>query len=137
MPNKLLKSFSEKYNVPMKQIEIFWEKAKDEYGENWEAVVGTVTKMVKNYKKTKSESNFSKTLKILEKKENKIETFIVLPSSTKTVKVYRQSNKTVLVDKKLLPDFDNITLEDKYGHRYRREIPLEQFSNNQYVYSMI
>lgn len=38
---------------------------------------------------------------------------------------YRQSNQTILVPTYKLPDSDRLTLEDKYGHRYSRNISLE------------
>jgi hypothetical protein len=37
----------------------------------------------------------------------------------------RQSNRTILVPTYVLSDSDRLTLEDKYGHRYSRNIALE------------
>jgi len=71
--------------------------------------------------------------------ESTTEVFDVLGhiSRTKKVKGVRQSNQTILIDKNLLPDSDSITLEDKRGHRYTRDISLEKYSDNKYVYVMI
>lgn len=40
----------------------------------------------------------------------------------------RQSNKTLVIPFDIsFPDSDSILIEDKYGHRYQRDIALEQF----------
>jgi hypothetical protein len=55
---------------------------------------------------------------------------------------YRQSNRTILVPTYVLPDSDRLTLEDKYGHRYSRNIALEtdigtrQKSEPYYIFEM-
>lgn len=49
----------------------------------------------------------------------------------------RQSNKTILVNKrKKIRDTDNSHLEDKNGHRYKRDIELEQLEPEYKVYCM-
>lgn len=66
MPNAQIKSYSEKYDVPMGTVEGFWKKASEEYGDNYAAISGTVKKMCQNYKKGKNESNIQKSLAILQ-----------------------------------------------------------------------
>ena len=62
----------------------------------------------------------------------------IRPSTGVTVPVRRQSEHTVLVQRKELPDSDGIIIEDPVsGHRYRRDIGREQFGNGEYVYTMI
>ncbi len=87
MPVPQLKSYSEKYKIPFKKVEEFWNKAKEQYGEDWEAVSGTVKKMCQNYKKGQDNmnesltdvalkfkgSNIDKSLKIL--REEKVPTY--------------------------------------------------------------
>lgn len=53
MPTAQMKSYAEKYDVPLAKIEEFWAKAKKEYGEDFEKVSGTVKVMAKNYQKSK------------------------------------------------------------------------------------
>ena len=49
----------------------------------------------------------------------------------------RQSNQTLLVPfSRKIADSDKAMLTDKYGHRYSRDISLEQFSSNM-VFTMI
>ena len=49
----------------------------------------------------------------------------------------RQSNQTLLVPfSRKIADSDRAMLTDKYGHRYSRDISLEQFSSNM-VFTMI
>ena len=49
----------------------------------------------------------------------------------------RQSNQTLLVPfSQKITDSDKAMLTDKYGHRYSRDISLEQFSSNM-VFTMI
>ena len=51
--------------------------------------------------------------------------------------VLRQSNQTLLVPfSRKIADSDKAMLTDKYGHRYSRDISLEQFSSNM-VFTMI
>ncbi len=51
--------------------------------------------------------------------------------------VQRQSNQTLLVPfSRKIADSDKAMLTDKYGHRYSRDISLEQFSSNM-VFTMI
>ena len=49
MPVPALKGLSEKYGCPMATLEKFWEEAKGEYGDDWEAVMGTVKKRAANW----------------------------------------------------------------------------------------
>lgn len=49
----------------------------------------------------------------------------------------RQSNQTLLVPfSQKIADSDKAILTDKYGHRYSRDISLEQFSSHM-VFTMI
>lgn len=69
MPTPQMKSYSEKYNVPLEVIEEFWSTAKKEYGDDYAAISGTVKKMAQNYKKSKREcvmNNIEKSLSSLQ-----------------------------------------------------------------------
>lgn len=57
----------------------------------------------------------------------------------KYVTAIRQSNQTLIVSPivSMINDTDQSMMEDKYGHRYARDISLEQFSNGFFVYKMI
>lgn len=51
---------------------------------------------------------------------------------------FRQSNQTILLKKrKGIIDSDRMILTDKYGHRYARDIDLEQFSEGNFVLRLI
>ena len=68
MPEQTLKNFSKEYDVPFSKVKKFEKEAKEQYGDDWEKVIGTVKKMCQNYKKSLNESEeniFKKTLKIL------------------------------------------------------------------------
>ena len=55
----------------------------------------------------------------------------------KEIFALRQSNQTLLVPfSRKIADSDKAMLTDKYGHRYSRDIPLEQFSSHM-VFTMI
>jgi hypothetical protein len=56
MPVPQLQSYAKGYNIPLPTVEKFWKFAKKQYGEDWEAVSGTVKRMCKNYKKYKLEN---------------------------------------------------------------------------------
>ena len=67
---------------------------------------------------------------------------ILVHSLTDNRPVYaiRQSNKTILIPPKKenpMIDTDNSMIEDKNGHRYVRDIELEQLANGNRVYCMI
>ena len=57
----------------------------------------------------------------------------------KKIAASRQSNKTLLIPKtrKNFPDSDRTILEDKYGHRYARDIELEQIEPDMFIFCMI
>lgn len=65
MPAAQLKSLADKYGVSLDVAEGFWAKAKEQYGEDWPKVTGTVKVMLKNYKKSKNESYIQKALNTL------------------------------------------------------------------------
>ena len=55
----------------------------------------------------------------------------------KEVFALRQSNQTLLVPfSRKIADSDKAMLTDKYGHRYSRDLSLEQFSSHM-VFTMI
>lgn len=49
----------------------------------------------------------------------------------------RQSNRTLLVDKRKLVDSDKAIITDKFGHRYARSVHLETYSGEHFVFEMI
>ena len=56
MPAPVLQSLIKGTSVSMDKAEEFWKKAKEQYGEDYEKVVGTVKVMIKNYEKSVKES---------------------------------------------------------------------------------
>jgi len=73
MPNSQIKAYSDKYNVPWRTVEEFWEVAKEQYDDDYEAISGTVKKMCQNYQKSKEkknmkESNIERCLNVLTEK---------------------------------------------------------------------
>lgn len=65
MPTSQLKSLANEYGVSLDVAEGFWDKAREQYGEDWPKVVGTVKVMLKNHKKSKNESYIQKALTTL------------------------------------------------------------------------
>lgn len=70
--------------------------------------------------------------------KNSFETIYSI-TDKKYVNAIRQSNQTLLVSPvvSMINDTDQSMMEDKHGHRYARDISLEQFSNGFFVYKMI
>jgi esterase/lipase len=73
MPQQTLKNFAKEYDVPPKKVKEFEKTAKEQYGDDWEKVIGSVKKMCKNYQKSMKESteplnNFQKTILVLQGK---------------------------------------------------------------------
>lgn len=61
-------------------------------------------------------------------------------TDARKIAAIRQSNQTILVPPKKerpLIDTDNSIIEDNYGHRYVRDIELEQLADGNRVYCMI
>jgi len=57
MPQQTLKNFAKEYDVPPKKVKEFEKTAKEQYGDDWEKVIGSVKKMCKNYQKSMKESS--------------------------------------------------------------------------------
>ena len=61
-------------------------------------------------------------------------------TDSRKIAAIRQSNQTILVPpkkEKPMIDSDTSMIEDKYGHRYVRDIELEPLANGNRVYYMI
>ena len=56
MPIPALRSIGAEYGVPLSKMEEFWAQARKQYGEDYEAVMGTVKKMAANYAKSKNKA---------------------------------------------------------------------------------
>jgi hypothetical protein len=56
----------------------------------------------------------------------------------RNVYAYRESNKTLLIPRHILPDTDMAIVEDRHGHRYARNIELETYiKSKQYIFTII
>lgn len=111
MPTSQMKSYAEKYNVPLSKIEEFWEKAKKEYGEDWEKVSGTVKIMAQNYKKSKLTEMLEKIYQPI-KEAKYIYTVEFRNKKSKTGnKKGKSPNAVLAVLKKEFPDYKNIHVD--------------------------
>ena len=85
MPNAVIQSFAKKSGKSEEEIEKIWDELKDQYNDNYEAIVGTLKKILKineNFRNWLQENtSFIKELK--EKYKN----------SFKTINIYEYNNK--------------------------------------------
>ena len=85
MPNNVIQSFAKKSGKSEEEIEKIWDELKDQYNDNYEAIVGTLKKILKineNFKNWLQENtSFIKELK--DKYKN----------SFKTINIYEYNNK--------------------------------------------
>ena len=49
MPSAALKGLARKHGVDLATVEGYWAEARKEYGDDFRAVMGTVTKRLKNH----------------------------------------------------------------------------------------
>ena len=85
MPNAVIQSFVKKSGKSEEEIEKIWDKLKDQYNDNYEAIVGTLKKILKineNFRNWLQE-NTSFIKEIKEKYKN----------SFKTINIYEYNNK--------------------------------------------
>ena len=85
MPNAVIQSFAKKSGKSEEEIEKIWDELKDQYNDNYEAIVGTLKKILKineNFRNWLQE-NTSFIKEIKEKYKN----------SFKTINIYEYNNK--------------------------------------------
>ena len=85
MPNTVIQSFAKKSGKSEEEIEKIWNELKDQYNDNYEAIVGTLKKILKineNFRNWLQE-NTSFIKEIKEKYKN----------SFKTINIYEYNNK--------------------------------------------
>ena len=85
MPNAIIQSFAKKSGKSEEEIEKIWDELKDQYNDNYEAIVGTLKKILKineNFRNWLQE-NTSFIKEIKEKYKN----------SFKTINIYEYNNK--------------------------------------------
>ena len=85
MPNAVIQSFAKKSGKSEEEIEKIWDELKDQYNDNYEAIVGTLKKILKineNFRNWLQE-NTSFIKEIKEKYKN----------SFKTINIYEFNNK--------------------------------------------
>ena len=85
MPNVVIQSFAKKSGKSEEEIEKIWDELKDQYNDNYEAIVGTLKKILKineNFRNWLQE-NTSFIKEIKEKYKN----------SFKTINIYEYNNK--------------------------------------------
>ena len=85
MPNTVIQSFAKKSGKSEEEIEKIWDELKDQYNDNYEAIVGTLKKILKineNFRNWLQE-NTSFIKEIKEKYKN----------SFKTINIYEYNNK--------------------------------------------
>lgn len=121
MPTPQLKSFADEYGVPIDKVEEFWDTAKEQYGEDYEKVAGTVKKMCQNYSKSKNESlkyktNFQRVLSCLKEEEEDLEAIKKevekLQSKLKQLKASKNDEDKDEMDRKSIDD-DIKLVQDK------------------------
>lgn len=56
MPQSQLKTLAAKYGVPFETVEAWWAEERDRYGEDFEAVMGSVMKRLRNHKRAHAEA---------------------------------------------------------------------------------
>ena len=85
MPNAVIQSFAKKSGKSEEEIEKIWDKLKDQYNDNYEAIVGTLKKILKINESFRNwlQENTSFIKELKEKYKN----------SFKTINIYEYNNK--------------------------------------------
>ena len=85
MPNAVIQSFVKKSGKPEEEIEKIWDELKDQYNDNYEAIVGTLKKILKINESFRNwlQENTSFIKELKEKYKN----------SFKTINIYEYNNK--------------------------------------------
>lgn len=85
MPNAVIQSFAKKSGKSEEEIEKIWDELKDQYNDNYEAIVGTLKKILKINESFRNwlQENTSFIKEIKEKYKN----------SFKTINIYEYNNK--------------------------------------------
>ena len=85
MPNVVIQSFAKKSGKSEEEIEKIWDELKDQYNDNYEAIVGTLKKILKINESFRNwlQENTSFIKEIKEKYKN----------SFKTINIYEYNNK--------------------------------------------
>ena len=85
MPNAVIQSFAKKSGKSEEEIEKIWDELKDQYNDNYEAIVGTLKKILKINESFRNwlQENTSFIKELKEKYKN----------SFKTINIYEYNNK--------------------------------------------
>ncbi len=85
MPNAIIQSFAKKSGKSEEEIEKIWDELKDQYNDNYEAIVGTLKKILKINESFRNwlQENTSFIKELKEKYKN----------SFKTINIYEYNNK--------------------------------------------